>query len=141
MIEFNPDGSVKLPESIAKKKQEDSLKLKTQRCIKVKKQVVNFTAPKRCVLHITLSDSIKDNRFVENIYNFFRQDASVPAKITKIDEKNFDVEIGTDFRRCTDCASLVNRYREFLDGNLIEERSGCTFEARKKDFCYEDYFE
>ncbi|MBW2977919.1 hypothetical protein KY331_03680 [Candidatus Woesearchaeota archaeon] len=141
MIEFNPDGSVKLPERLVKKKQEDSAKLKTQRCIKVKKAVVNFTAPKKCVLHITLSDFINDNRFVENIYSFFKQNAAVPTKITKIDEKNFDVEVGTDFRRCSDCTSLVNRYREFLDGNLIEEKGSCTFEGRKKDFCYEDHFE
>lgn len=141
MAEFNPDGSIKLPERLEKKKQEDSVKLKTRRCIKVKKEVVSFTAPKKCVLHITLSDFINDNRFVENIYGFFKQNAAVPTKITKIDEKNFDVEVGTDFRRCSDCNSLIGRYREFLDGNLIEEKGSCTFEGRKQNFCYEDYFE
>ncbi len=141
MIGFNPDGSIKLPERLAKKKQEDSVKLTSQRCIKVKKEMVSFTAPKKCILYITLSDFIKDNRFIENIYGFFKQNAAVPTKITKIDEKNFEIEVGTDFRRCTDCNSLVNRYKEFLDGNLIEDKGSCTFEGRKQNFCYEDYFE
>ena len=141
MIEFNPDGSIKLPERVAKKKQEDSVKLTSQRCIKVKKEMVSFTAPKKCILYITLSEFIKDNRFIENIYGFFKQNASVPAKITKKDEKNFEIELGTDFRRCTDCNSLIGCYREFLDGNLIEEKGSCTFEGRKQNFCYEDYFE
>ena len=140
-MEFNPDGSIKLPERIAKKKQEDRINLNSRRCIKVEREAVSFTAPKKCVLHITLSEVFQDNRFVENIYGFFRETAAVPAKIKKIDEKHFDVEIGTDFRRCSDCNSLVNRYREFLDGNIIEEKGSCTSEGRKKNFCYEDYFD
>jgi hypothetical protein len=141
MIEFNPDGSIKLPERLTKKKQEESVKLTSQRCIKVKKEMVSFTAPKKCILYITLSDFINDNRFIENIYGFFKQNASVPVKITKKGEKNFEIEVGTDFRRCSDCNSLIGRYREFLDGNLIEEKGSCTFEGRKQNFCYDDYFE
>ncbi len=141
MIEFNPDGSIKLPEQFAKKKEENKEKLKKQRCILIKKEVMSFTPPKRCVLQITLSDSISDNRFVETTYNYFKVKASVPNRLVKIDEKRFEVEIGTDFRRCSDCSSLINMYREFLDGNIIEEKGSCTFEGRKKNFCYDDHFE
>ncbi|MBU0628086.1 MAG: hypothetical protein KKC75_02770 [Nanoarchaeota archaeon] len=137
MVEFNPDGSIKLPEQFARNKE----KLKSQRCIKIKRELVNFSAPKRCVLHITLSDVITDDRFIETIYNEFKRRASVPSSIKKINEKQFDVTIETDFRRCSDCNSLINKYREFIEGALIEEKGGCTFEGRKKNFCYEDYFE
>lgn len=139
MIEFNPDGSIKLPEEFAKKKEENKEKLKHQRCILVKREVMCFTAPKKCVLQIILSDAFSDNRFVETIYNYFREKASVPNKLIKVNEKQFEVEIGTDFRRCTDCNSLVNEFREFLEGNLIDEKGSCTFEGRK-NFHYEDYF-
>ena len=141
MVEFHPDGSIKLPERFARKKEENMEKLKRQRCILVKKDIVNFTAPKKCVLKITLSDALSDNRFIETIYGYFKNRASVPNSIKKINEKQFDVEIGTDFRRCTDCNSLINEYREFLDGLIIDEKGGCTFEGRKRNFCYEDYFE
>ena len=138
MVEFNPDGSIKLPELFARKKQENKEKLKQQRCILIKREIVSFTAPKKCVLHITLSDTLSDNRFIETIYKYFKEKASVPNKLVKINEKEFKVEIGTAFRRCTDCNSLINRYREFLNGNLIDDKGSCMFEGRS--YCYEDYF-
>ncbi|MFH1683190.1 MAG: hypothetical protein ABIA37_05340 [Candidatus Woesearchaeota archaeon] len=141
MIEFNPDGSIKLPGKLVKSKEENQNKLKSQRCIKVVKEVVSSKTPKRCVLRITLSDRITDNRFVDNLYKEFKDTAAVPSKIIKRNEKEFEIEIGTDFKRCTDCSSLVGKYREFLDQNVIEEKRGCTFEGMKRDFSYEDYFE
>lgn len=141
MVEFNPDGSIKLPEEFAQHKEKNKAKLRHQRCIKIKRDLVSFTAPKKCILHITISESLNDIRFIDTIYEQFREKAAVPNKLKKINEKQFDVEIGTDFRRCSDCNSLINRYREFLDGNMIEEKGSCTFEGRKKNFCYEDYFD
>ncbi len=141
MIEFNPDGSMKLPGYVAEQKKKNEIRLKQHKCIHIKREIVSFSAPKKCLLKITLSDVFKDNQFVQNIYNYFKEKASVPAKIKKINEKQFEVEIGTDFRRCTDCNSLINRYKEFLDGNVIEEKGSCTFEGSKRNFCYEDYFD
>jgi hypothetical protein len=139
MVEFNPDGSIKLPDRLTKNREENKEKLKNQRCIRVKRDLVSFSAPKKCVLHITLSDAILDNRFISTIYGAFKNRAKAPNSINKVNEKEFDVEIGTDFRRCTDCNSLINAYREFLDGLVIDEKGSCTFEERK--FFYEDYFD
>ena len=140
-MEFNADGSIKLPASLAKKNDEDKQRMQSQRCITVFKDLVSTTAPKKCILQITLSNALHDNRFIETIYREFKQTASVPSKIRQIDAKNFEVEIGTDFRRCSDCTSLLNKYREFLDGNLIEKKGNCTFEGRRSTFCEEDCFE
>ena len=141
MFEFNPDGSIKLPGKVTAQKEAKQSKMKNQRCIKVKREVVNFSAPKKCCLHITLSDSINDSRFVTNIFNMFKNRASVPCSILPVDEKKFEVTIETDFRRCSDCQSLIGNYREFLDGNMIEEKGSCTYEGRKNSFTYEDYFD
>jgi len=130
MVEFNPDGSLKLPAFMAKAKSENEERMRCQRCLKIRRELISFTAPKKCLLHLTLSDALTDNRFVETIYNFFMERSSVPCRLRKIDERHFEVEIGTDFRRCTDCISLINEYREFLDGNLIEEKGSCTFKGR-----------
>ena len=86
-----------------------------------------------------LSDVIQDTSFVDRIFSFFREKAEVPAKLTKINEKEFKFEIGTCFSRCRDCNSLISRFREHLDGNIIEDQGTCTF--KKREFCYEDYFE
>ncbi len=140
MIEFNPDGSIKLPGNLAKRKEENQKKLRCQRCIQIKREVVNFTAPKKCILSITISEAFTDNQFIHTIYGYFNEKAAVPTKIKQINEKQFEIEIGTDFRRCSDCNSLINRYREFLEGNIVEEKGSCTFEGRKREFSYEDYF-
>ncbi|VVB81469.1 Uncharacterised protein [uncultured archaeon] len=133
MVEFNPDGSLKLPAFMAKARSENEERMRCQRCLKVRRELVSFTAPKKCLLHLTLSEALTDNRFVETIYNYFKDRASVPSKLRKIDEKHFEVEIGTDFRRCTGCLSLINEYGEFLDGNLIEEKGCCTFKVGNFD--------
>ncbi len=139
MIKFNPDGSIKLPEAIAKSRRERENKLKNERCVLIRKEMVSIRPPKKCVLCIKVSDAINEAGFVEKTYHFFRQNAEVPAKLTKINEKEFEVEIGTSFRRCTECNSFVRRLRDFLDDNVIEDKGSCSFEQR--NFAYEDYFE
>ena len=142
MVGFNADGSIKLPVWLANKKAENKAKLKTQRCIKIKKQIINDKTPKSCALHIILSDAFSDNRFIETIYNYFREKSEVPSKLIKINEKEFKVEIGTCFRRCSDCNRLVRELREFLEGNIIEDKGSCTYENKlQSNFSYEDYFE
>ena len=66
------------------------------------------------------------------------QTSEVPTKLKEISEKEFEVEIGTAFRRCSDCTNLISRLRNFLDGNVIENKGSCTLKER--EFVYEDYF-
>ncbi|MBT4351978.1 hypothetical protein HOD20_05600 [archaeon] len=141
MFEFNPDGSIKVPEAVSKKNEDEARKMKYQRCIKIERDLVSTYSPKKCMLHITLSDAFNDNRFIENIYKQFLQRAEVPTKLIKINDKEFNIEVGTDFRRCSDCTSLRNEYREFLDGNFIDKKGSCTFAGRKANFEFEDYFD
>jgi len=141
MVEFNPDGSIKLTKSMQGQKYREEHKLKDEICIRIKKEVINDKSPKKCALHITLSEKIKDSRFIETIYSYFHSSSEVPSKLIKKDELEFDIEIGTCFSRCRDCSSLVSRYREHLDGNIIENKGSCSFKGFEKGFCYEDYFE
>lgn len=140
-MEFNADGSLKLSGNLQRQKDEDKNKMISQRCIKIRKNVVSTYAPKKCILHITLSNMITDSKFIYTLYAYFNQNAVTPNILRKIDEKNFEVEIGSDFRRCSDCSSLIKRYKEFLNQNLVEEKGACTFEGRQNNFSYEDYFD
>ena len=143
MVEFNPDGSLKLPSSLIRSKQEKEERMKKGNCIVIKKELLSFASPKKCILHIVLSEAIKDNRFIENIYRYFCENSTVLTKLIKKNEKEFDIEIGTDFKRCSDCTQIITRFKEFLNNNIIEEKGSCTYEAysRNTNFCYEDYFE
>tara|TARA_Y100000034_G_scaffold131859_1_gene193526 strand:- start:440 stop:865 length:426 start_codon:yes stop_codon:yes gene_type:complete len=141
MFKFNPDGSIKLPSGMQKEKDLEKSRLENQRCIKVRKDVVNTFSPKSCKLSINLSNKFTDNKFIENIYNQFRVSSQTPTKLKEISEKEFEVEVGTNFSRCKDCCNLVNRYREFLDGGVIEDKGTCTFKGRNSTFCEEDYFD
>jgi len=144
MVEFNPDGSLKVPESVLNIKKEKEDRLKNTNCLLIKKEAISFKAPKKCVLHLQLSEKSSDPSFIEKIYRYFAQEANVITKISKITSREYDIEIGTDFKRCSECTKLIGRYKEFLDNNVIEEKGNCEFESfyRKDDkFCYEDYFE
>lgn len=140
MVEFNPDGSLKLTGSLAREKELQDDKMKRQLCIRVRRELVNFEPPKKCILKITLSEAITDRRFIDVIFNDYKSHAKTPMKLTRTSDQEYEVEIGTDFFRCTECNALVNRYREFLYGNLMESMGSCTFQGRK-NFSYEDYFD
>lgn len=139
MIEFNEDGSIKLPDHMLESKRKTEFQLKKGNCALIKREILSSTSPKKCALNIKLSDAINDNRFVENIYKYFCENSSTPTKLNKLNEKEFTVEVGTNFKRCSDCNNLIRRYREFLD-NVIEHKGSCTYETNK-NFCYEDYFD
>ncbi|MCK4521985.1 MAG: hypothetical protein KAU20_05400 [Nanoarchaeota archaeon] len=143
MVEFNEDGGLKLPNSLIKQKQEKAERMKKGRCILIKKEIINFQAPKKCVLNIKLSEGVKDNRFIQTTYKYFCENSQTPTKITRLNEKEFQIEIGTNFRRCSECNNLISRFREFLDDNVIEEKGNCTYEsyARNQNFTYEDHFD
>ena len=136
MVEFNPDGSIKIPASIAANIERKELKLKKERCILVKKELVDFK-PKKCVLHIKVSEAFPDSGFVSAIFHSLQLDT--PVKLVKISEREYDIEIGTDFKRCSDCNTISRRFREYLEGNMIEEKGSCT--QKERDFYYEDYFD
>lgn len=141
MVEFNPDGSIKLPEHLAKNRSDNQQRLRSQRCIKIKREILSTKPPKKCLLHITLSEAISDSRFITNIFDQFKERASVPLRLISSGPKEFNIEVGTDFKRCSDCSALIGQYKEFLDGNVIEEFGSCQFEDRRRKFCDEDYFD
>ncbi len=141
MYEFNPDGSIKLPDHVVKKKEKEGHRLQNQMCILIKREVVNDKSPKKCMLHIKLSERFTDNRFIDTVFKYFNDSSEVPSKLMKLNDKEFDVEIGTCFSRCRDCNSLVSRYRDHLDGDVIDNKGSCTFKGFDREFCYEDYFD
>ena len=81
MFQFNSDGSLKLSQGTIQKKQENIDRMKKGRCILIHKEMVSFSAPKKCILRIRLSDMFIDNAFMEKIHFYFKSQAEVPSKI------------------------------------------------------------
>jgi uncharacterized protein with PIN domain len=130
-MEFNPDGSLKLPGSM--KKEDPKKKLETERCVHIRKDLIYDRAPKKCRLQVTFSklmQPVLENTFTET-----------PAEIKKIDEREYSVDIGSHFKRCQECNAFVKKLSEKAHGNSIEEKGTCTFKGRTQSFSYEDYFE
>ncbi len=115
-------------------------KLKKERCIHIRKEIVSSFSPKSCKLIIRVSDAIDDPRFIGSVYEAFREKASVPSSLHKVTEREYYIDIGTHFKRCSDCTALISRYRDFL-GNVIEDNGTCINVRPKREFCYEDYFD
>jgi hypothetical protein len=141
LVEFNPDGSIKLPQRIEQKRKEEEWRMNAGHCIRVRKDVVSVKPPKKCILHITLSEKIADNHFISGVHDSFRLNSEVATKLEKVNEKEFRIHIDTAFRRCKECANLIAGYKQVLSGNLIEEKGTCYHEERQMSFCQEDYFE
>jgi hypothetical protein len=140
-VEFNPDGSVKLPGQLAAVKANAEMKMRVGRCVDVRKEVMRTHAPKMCLLHITLSDRMAGDKLIEKIHSYYMKEKSeTPTKIRQINDKEWVIEIGSAFRRCSDCNSFVTRIKEFMDGNILESSGNCTFEKRVPGFSYEDFF-
>ena len=99
MVEFNADGSIKLPGRLGEQKEKDILRMKNERCIRVKKEIVRHHAPKECVLRIELSAAIDDARFIRTIYDQVLARASVDMDFTISDGAVIEIRIGTDFKR------------------------------------------
>lgn len=125
MIGFNPDGSLRLPGSIRRAKEENESKMAHQRCLKVQKRIVSFDSPKKCCLKFELSPFVTDRRFVNTIYDEFRLRAETPTRLNVTGDRSFEVEVFSDFRRCSDCCRLVGLYREFIQ--VVEDRGNCTY--------------
>ena len=121
-MEFNSDGSLKLPPKMQKSLDNQNERMNSSRCIKIKKEIINFEAPKKCNLQITLSNAISDFRFVNNIYNYFLEGSTVSTKLIQIDDLNYTIEIGTDFKRCSDCTNLINRYLKTNEISIIKQK-------------------
>jgi hypothetical protein len=108
------------------------------RCANIRKEVVSNYAPKKCLLHISLSKTIKDAKDIEASLNRVKANFETPIKLISGLEGEYKIEIGTNFRRCSDCTKIASIIQEMFDGNLILDKGNCTLKER--EFCYEDHF-
>lgn len=130
MVEFNSDGSIKLPSKLMGKKAETDRRMKSTMCVKIEKEVISEKSPKQCILHLTLSDAFTDGTVVEKAFYYFQRDSETPVKLIKKSTRNWDIEIGTSLKRCNDCFEIINRFKSYLEDNVIIDKGTCYFEPK-----------
>ncbi len=139
-ISFNPDGSIRMPMALQQARDQHENKMRTGRCVMVRKEVMRTSAPKLCYLHLTMSEPMRGDLLIERLHAAFRAGTSeTPTKLRKINDREYVLEVGTAFRRCSDCGSFIGKLREALDGNVVLDRGNCTYEPRS--FSFDDHFE
>lgn len=122
MMEFNADGSLKLPGGYVKQAKR----------INIRKDIISEFAPKKCIVSIT-----GEKQKIGMVLSMFKCDT--PIKKTETSE-GFDVEIGSDFKRCSDCKSLSYKLSASVNGNCNIDKGTCTAKGIHPQFCEEDYF-
>ena len=128
-MEFNPDGSLKLTGSAQAKIQSEKRKMNTEKAVLVKRCVISHTAPKKCSVQLTLSDSIENTSFVEQFFLNYKKEVSTPTTLRVTSNKEFEFEVGSNFKRCHDCNKFIGHFRELYPGNVIDKRGNCTFKG------------
>ena len=141
MVEFNPDGSIKLPAGMAREKKDLEDRMRLGKCVHIRKEVVSKWAPKKCLLHLKVSEKVQTVDVMMIPYRGFVSTTITPTKFNKTGEREAQVEIGSEFRRCSDCDALIKRFGEQLEGNSIVDDGNCETRRREQDFCEEDYFD
>ena len=128
-MQFNPDGSLRLPGSAQARQDNEMNKMKTGKSVLVTRTVLSYDAPKKCLIELKLSDAITETKFVEMFYEIYKQEISTPTKLRRLSDKEFELEVGTDFKRCQDCNKFIGHFRETFPGNLIDKKGNCTYKG------------
>lgn len=128
-MQFNPDGSLRLSVQAQAKQDEEATKMQTEKCALVKRCVINHNAPKKCLIQLKLSDQVTDSKFVEMFYSKYKEQTSTPTSLRKLSDKEFELEVGSDFKRCADCNRFIGHFRETLPGRVIDKKGNCTFQG------------
>ena len=118
-VEFNPDGSIKLPDRLVKKKIDDEKLFQEQPCIKIIKNQISSSTPLHCELKIQASKKLEDHKDIEKIFRRatgkFRHNAQLSIK--KINNREYTVSIISGMYRCDWC----NNFKEFIKKELNVE--------------------
>lgn len=111
-VEFNPDGSIKLPARLVKKKENEDKTFQDEPSIRIIRNQISTVTPLTCELLIQASDKLENFDKIETIFRQatgkFKHMANLC--IRKIDNTHYSVKIISGIYRCSWCEN----FREYL---------------------------
>lgn len=122
-IEFNPDGSMKLPEEIVNKKENDDKIFQNKPSIRIIRNQSSVETPLTCELCIQASNKLENFDKIESIYKRatgkFRHMANLSFR--KINNREYNVTIISGMYRCSWCEN----FRTFIEGEMNVKVINC----------------
>ena len=114
-VEFNPDGSIKVPESILKQKQEQETQFNEEAVIRIIRRPIS-TGPLVDELEILISPNVKDPERVESVYKratgLFKHMAQL--RISKKSEREYVILIESGQYR----DSWIQNFKQYLENQM-----------------------
>jgi len=135
--EFNPDGSVKLPEwaEKGKKEKEEAEQIfQNEKAIKIDRVQISSETPLKCELIIQASNSLENPERIKSIYEQatgkFRHMATL--YITKINDREYKVTIISGMYRCSWCDNFVRFLEEEMKVKVINWENCFIYSSSRK---------
>lgn len=128
-LEFNCDGSLKVPNGFVKKLVDSDEVFKDDKAIRIVKKMVSCVNPLKCELLISCSNKFEEVGVVEKLFRSatgkFRHMAQL--SFNKVNSYEFKVSIVSGQYRCSWCENFINYLGEKTDCKIIDETSCMSF--------------
>ncbi len=119
MVEFNSDGSIKLPGRMTRQQEENDVIFSSRPSFKMLRNQTSTITPLTCELHIEASKHVNPN-IIESVFNQaknnFRTDAGLSIRK---EEGRYIVKIVSGFNRCNWCHHFINSLSDSADARII----------------------
>ncbi|MEK6886207.1 MAG: hypothetical protein AABW88_00060 [Nanoarchaeota archaeon] len=116
MVEFNPDGSIKLPSRMTKQNDANDNLFATQPSFKILRNQTSTVTPLTCELHIEASKHILTPNIIELAFNEAKNNFKTDAGLTKT---NNVIKIVSGFNRCNWCHHFIDHLADRSNARII----------------------
>jgi hypothetical protein len=133
-MEFNPDGSIKLPEGMAKKKEDDEKIFQNEPCVRVIIDEISTVTPLTCELTIQASDKVNNFDKIEYIFETSKERSMNESglSIKKITNREYVVKIVSGKDRCSWCENFRNGIERSMGVKVINWGSCFAYSSSRK---------
>ena len=133
-FEFNDDGSIKLPDSIAKRREENERIFREEPSIKVTKNQISTKTPPMCELLIEGSPKLIEPQKIASSFNKARGKFRHMSQLslTKMNRLTYKVKIISGNYRCSWCENFRNYLEEELKVPVINKGSCSSYSKTER---------
>ena len=135
-LEFNPDGSMKLPESMVKKKEDEDKIFQDEPCVRIIRDQISTVTPLTCELLIQASDKLDNFDKIEYIFETSKErvvhGVGADLSIKKINNKEYVVKIISGAYRCSWCENFRKGIERSMKVKVINWGSCFDYSSSRK---------
>ncbi|MFH1064704.1 MAG: hypothetical protein V1729_06480 [Candidatus Woesearchaeota archaeon] len=121
-IEFNPDGSIKLPTKMASRRIAQDNTFDNYPCVRVTRDQISHSTPLKCDLIVDVSPKFMYPNRIETMYEFARDRFPHEANMKMVKEGNrrYVISIISGRLRCSWCQAFRNHLQNNLECRFLQ---------------------